>query len=60
MVRCMTIISTIPYSDRNERIVPFSLHNTHTNVSCTHKYYFPDIISLEVSDIADGSSKMPH
>ena len=37
----------------------FSLHNTHThthtNTSCTHKYNFPDIISLKVSDIQDDS-----
>ena len=37
----------------------FSLHNTYThthhahiNITCT---YFPDIISLEVSDIEDDS-----
>ena len=57
-------ISTISYSDRIGRTILFSLHNTHThthtNTSCMHINitctYFPDIISLKVSDIEDGAA----
>ena len=57
-------ISTISYSDRIGRTILFSLHNTHThthtNTSCMHINitctYFPDIISLKVSDIEDDAA----
>jgi len=46
-------------TELKEAIMLFSLHNTHTqihhariNINCT---YFPDIISLKVSDVEDDS-----